>query len=140
MEHLIATGRSTRLIERAIELGNIPGFRVCVIVASVVERRRFEAELERINGGIHSRISFCPMRSFDWDELRNPAYPRNITYLIDHLAIEQRYGPILRELHAYDVTPSAEELGYVADFCEETGLETTAKMLRAMINLKGAKE
>lgn len=79
------------------------------------------------------------MRNFDWDQLRNPAHPHGITYLIDHLAIEQRYGAILRELHAYDVTPSAEELGYVADFCEETGLETTAKMLRAMINLKGAK-
>lgn len=73
------------------------------------------------------------MRDFDWNELRNPAYPRNITYLIDHLAIEQRFGPILRELHAYDDVPGAEELGYVADFCEETGLESAERMLRAMI-------
>jgi len=80
------------------------------------------------------------MRSFDWDELRNPSYPQNITYLIDHAAIEQRYGPILRELHAYDDIPSAEELGYVADFAEETGLEATAAMLREMIKRKGARE
>jgi hypothetical protein len=94
------TGRTTRMISQAMAM-HAAGLKVYVIThASAyakVLRKQFPALPESVWMG-----SFAELGNFDPETHRLVGAHPNCVVLIDHAAIEQRYGALLEELHRYD--------------------------------------
>ncbi len=64
-------------------------------------------ELDRL--GIKVEVPGSSML-FDWRTMRVPGSHSNCVFLVDHWAIEQKFGRILEMLHRYDA-PATNERG-----------------------------
>jgi thymidine kinase len=95
-EALIATGRTTRLIEEAKRLQQ-QGKRVVVVVATSHQVNEIRIKTGDTIPVVHSQSS-----EWDWNEMRQHGLPLETEYLIDHYAIEKKYAKILQALHRFD--------------------------------------
>lgn len=103
MEALRATGRTTRMLERAVELAK-KGNRVCVVVANSSQVPIVFKEIENLDENFMRRqiIVRSVSDSFDWNIYRFPSEHPSVIHLVDHYAIESRYAGLISMLHAFD--------------------------------------
>jgi hypothetical protein len=98
---LRGTGRTTRMVQRAIQLNHI-GKAVYIIAANLAEQHRIEHILpEHLRGQIKVETSDTP-GNFSWEHMALIGAHPNCVVLADHFAIECHFAAILKELHAYD--------------------------------------
>ncbi len=119
MTTLKGTGRTTRMLEAAIASARKPQY-VMVVAANQRDADRLKEQCatmlnRKISGPkvylaadgepYGGEITFERVQDRDWDWRTmtfRGSYP-TIPVHVDHNAIEQEYGHILRELHRYDV-------------------------------------
>lgn len=102
MKNLRATGRTTRMLEDAINQAK-NGRAVYVIAANTNQMRSLE-----ILGGKEARelgVKFetvGTLGNFDWHTMRIAGAHKNCLVIVDHYAIEHEFASILEMLHRYD--------------------------------------
>lgn len=110
MKHLRGTGRTTRMVEAALSLS--ADGRAVYLVAATAE------DAARIRRLVSDKADLRPhgIKVETWDSLgpvneRDGFRPRgmhpNCVVLVDHHAIESRYGAVIEMLHRFD-RPAAE--------------------------------
>lgn len=103
------TGRTTRMIEHARKLAIEDRRAVYITAANRQDQKRIQSLVGQPDHGIKVETSES-MSTFDWQGMTlDGAWP-NCVVLIDHYAIESRFGPMLRMLHAYDLGADAPTL------------------------------
>lgn len=94
------TGRTTRMLQEAIRLASQENRAVYVMMADLAQVNAFVGTIPQGLGIQFETIYTLP--NFNWETLTLPgAHPRCVV-LVDHHAIEARFGKMLRELHHYD--------------------------------------
>lgn len=110
---LIQSGRTTRMLEHAKQL-NAQGKAVYVVVANQRQADHFTA-LHRDTPSIKFETPQS-LGNFDWQTLTLTSAWPNVVVLVDHYAIESRFGPLLKMLHAYDpATPTTSRETFIAN-------------------------
>lgn len=105
MEALRRTGRTTRMLERAVELAK-KGKRVCVVVKSH-DKNSIKSQLQDMWAACmpygHGSISVTTAdESFDWNTMRVVGSSFEVVHLIDHWVLESRYRQVIDRLHEFD--------------------------------------
>jgi hypothetical protein len=95
------TGRTGRMLEKAEELARA-GRAVYVICADPVAMERSFGREKAWNLGIKFESMNSP-GNFDVERVRLIGAHPNCVVLVDHYAIERRFGAMLEELHRYDL-------------------------------------
>ena len=97
------TGRTTRMLEEARRLDE-EGRAVYVVCANrdQVERLRRRARDMAIPESVKFETD-ATLSNLDWGRLWLRGAHPNCVVLIDHYAIEERFGPVLEMLHRYDL-------------------------------------
>lgn len=94
------TGRTTRMLEHAKKLSG-EGRAVYIVADNRREVRRLTIELGEGNHGIKVETPES-LGNLDWQTLTLRGAHPNCVVLCDHHTIEDRFGAIVRMLHAYD--------------------------------------
>ena len=109
-ERLRQTGRTTKLLFEAIKLW-VNQEKVCVVFANFHDRERYEKKINLIisnmrclfNNNLQNIQFVCSDDiSWNWFNMTYRGLCPSTKYLIDHSAIEKRFGTILTELHRFD--------------------------------------
>lgn len=108
------TGRTTRMLEQALDHAWRRNEQVLVVMATETQVRYARRILDRLIREGHyalrsrvitiSTISRAEQEGFDWTLLQSGIFRR---VFVDHHAIEMRFARVLRELHAYDLPETA---------------------------------
>lgn len=93
------TGRTSRMLERAIQLANA-GRAVYVIAANTREKLRLSEMLSTDTSIKVETPESCG--NFDWRTLSLTGAHPNCVVLVDHFAIEINFNRLLEEWSAYD--------------------------------------
>lgn len=96
-----ASGRTTRMLEHAKKL-SAEGRAVYVVADNQREVNRLTIQLGADNHGIKVETPES-LGNLDWQRMTLKGAHPNCAVLVDHHAIEDRFGEILRMLHAYDL-------------------------------------
>lgn len=96
------SGRTTRMIDEALRLSR-EGRAVYVIMDNMERARYHQRKLdhEYPYSGVKFETPSSP-GNFDWGSLRLIGAHPNCVVLVDHFAIERKFGAILDELYRYD--------------------------------------
>lgn len=101
-EHLRATGRTTRMIEKAKELEN-EGYAVYVLTATHAHAGDLLKRLPKNTSiKVENSASVGGLDRLDWGRMLMPGMHPNCRVLVDHYAIERYIDPMMEELHRYD--------------------------------------
>lgn len=97
MEALRCTGRTTRMLAKAKQLAD-EGKSVYVAFANEAQAGIAKRQ------AADDRIRFGTTRSplFDWDTMRHRGFSAEQVVLVDHYAIEGRFGKVVDRLHEWD--------------------------------------
>ena len=95
-----ASGRTTRMLAHAKKL-RAEGRAVYVLADNQREVNRLTIQLGADNHGIKVETPES-LGNLDWQRMTLKGAHPNCVVLVDHHAIEDRFGEILRMLHAYD--------------------------------------
>lgn len=89
-EHLAQTGRTDRMIQRAMDI-SLGGRHVLIMCASQVQVKTMEHRLRSVPGPSGSIQVITLPRDFDWETMRpkNAAHDYTTVYLPDHTVAEQ---------------------------------------------------
>lgn len=103
LESLKRTGRTTRMLQEALQLAE-QGRAVYVVAVSHPHAAQLQHAIDeaagRTNHGI--KIETAQALGFSWAQLRVPGSHANCVFLIDHAAIEWTFSRVLAELHRFD--------------------------------------
>jgi hypothetical protein len=97
---LRGTGRTTRMLDHAKRL-EMEGLAVYVIAANPTEVMRLRGLLPTQTSIKVETPDSC--RYLDWQTLMLRGTHSNCRVLVDHFAIESRFGHLFRMMHAYDL-------------------------------------
>lgn len=109
MEKLRRTGRTTRMLTRAMELAR-EGRAVYVMCANHAHARALAATARFLGVVPADGIKFESPESlptFDLETMQLGGAHPNCVVLVDHWAIEHKYADMLEELHRYDAAGDA---------------------------------
>lgn len=95
------TGRTTRMLEHAKQL-SAKGRAVYIVADNQREANRMQLALGDGPHGIKVETPWSLGDCLDWQTLTLRGAHPNCVVLVDHHAIEDRFGAVLRMLHAYD--------------------------------------
>lgn len=101
-EHLRQTGRTTRMLERAM-MEALHGHAVYVLADSPYTRllaRQFEDMWRKHHGSRLHGVKFETPSSvgFDWDQMRQPSAHPNCVFLLDHTIVEREIQQIQKTI------------------------------------------
>lgn len=98
------TGRTTRMLEHAVELSK-QGKTVYVIAADKDHVKRLQYMIHKMTDGADHGIKVTTqikMRNLDLLTMEILGAPKNCKVLVDHHAIEEEFAPLLEMLMRYD--------------------------------------
>jgi len=102
------TGRTRRMVAKAVELAREGR---AVYIMTVDQRYATDIRSMLPDEPLGIKVEGCAsVSNFDFDELRLRGAHPNCTVLVDHAAIEARYGKVLNEWLRYDDDTDALEL------------------------------
>jgi hypothetical protein len=104
------TGRTSRMLERARQLSH-QGRAVYVIAATQRHADDLRYQLGPDANGIKVETIGSVGIRLNWETLTLDGAHRNCVVLVDHYAIESRFGAILDELIRYDLFPADKKEG-----------------------------
>lgn len=102
--NLRGSGRTWRMIKEAFRqarMGNV----VYIVVSSLHEISRIKQYPEfrkPENQGLTVKVDVPESLGFDWYSMSSPRAHSNCVFLVDHLAIEDRFRLMLNELHRFE--------------------------------------
>jgi hypothetical protein len=93
-------GRTFRLIEEAVRLHQ-QGKSVVIVV-----ERYSDLAMARIQAGVKIPVISTEAPYWNWDTMQCRGFPPGTEFLVDHFAIEKRYGHLIKEFHRFDAPDS----------------------------------
>jgi hypothetical protein len=90
------------MLREAVRLAEVENRAVYVIAGNNEQARSFANRVPKGLGIQFETVQTLP--EFDWETLSLPGAHLNCVVLVDHYAIESKFGHILKELHRYDET------------------------------------
>jgi len=101
------TGRTSRLLAEAVRLA-AEERTVYVLTATAEHARHLWRKLNSTNPQHGIKCEIVPP-NFDWSRMSVPGSHSNCVWLVDHYAIESRFGVILNMLHRFDAADITKE-------------------------------
>ena len=101
------TGRTTRMLQYAMQLSEL-GRAVYIIAANEKQAKDLRLQLGNEPHGIKVETE-SSLGDFDWQRLTVPGAHPYCVFLVDHYAIERKFGALLNMLTNFDNPPMKEE-------------------------------
>jgi hypothetical protein len=103
LETLRNTGRTTRMLQRAIALDK-QGRAVYIVASNDRHAKALNEQLAGLDTENTIKVETAnSLANFDWETMSLKRAHPNCVVLVDHWAIQQRFEVMLQELHRYDL-------------------------------------